>query len=428
MPKALGATCSLPREPPMAYCAAGLSPRVRGNHHETPLVVADSGSIPASAGKPRRRVCPAAPARVYPRECGETCRHGAAGLQVVGLSPRVRGNRIGRSQSRNRRGSIPASAGKPRRGRLSQRLHQVYPRECGETGGDQRGVRLLEGLSPRVRGNPGGSVLQAPDPGSIPASAGKPPCPACPQPRREVYPRECGETPTATLRPDRPGGLSPRVRGNRGSSIAADEMTGSIPASAGKPPCNRRRSTERWVYPRECGETCSRRTDGQHTPGLSPRVRGNRGEDEAADVVSGSIPASAGKPAAHSRRRSESRVYPRECGETIVLHCTTGLMGGLSPRVRGNLPGRPSLRLSVGSIPASAGKPPNPWVSVDFRRVYPRECGETCGPLGVPRGSEGLSPRVRGNRRRMTLMVVVVVVYPRECGETPRPAARPAPR
>ena len=50
-------------------------------------------------------------------------------------------------------GSIPACAGEPagRRWRVSQ--HRVYPRVCGGTWYRKRFKESLRGLSPRVRGN-----------------------------------------------------------------------------------------------------------------------------------------------------------------------------------------------------------------------------------------------------------------------------------
>ena len=52
--------------------AAGLSPRVRGNHFRSAITRWRDGSIPASAGEPVTVTVTANPARVYPRECGGT--------------------------------------------------------------------------------------------------------------------------------------------------------------------------------------------------------------------------------------------------------------------------------------------------------------------------------------------------------------------
>ena len=72
---------------------------------------------------------------------------------VEGLSPRVRGNqRAGDGGHRHDR-SIPASAGEPDPANLQQRQTRVYPRECGGTSQAFVAVGAEQGLSPRVRGN-----------------------------------------------------------------------------------------------------------------------------------------------------------------------------------------------------------------------------------------------------------------------------------
>ena len=158
----------------------GLSPRVRGSRAPSrppsePLPVYPRGcgeaprqmnssavtrrSIPAGAGKPaqHRRPVPsgyglsprvrgspvegsrsalASPLGVYPRGCGEAVGVFGTGRAAEGLSPRVRGSRLGLGVVAPVVGSIPAGAGKPRSD------HGVAVR------------RELDGLSPRVRGSP----------------------------------------------------------------------------------------------------------------------------------------------------------------------------------------------------------------------------------------------------------------------------------
>ena len=91
--------------------------------------------------------------------------------------------------------------------------------------------------------------------------------------------------------------------------------------------------------------------------GLSPRVRGNPLNGGAEQGRLGSIPASAGEPTSSAIRIGASGVYPRECGGTGHLFRTGYKSMGLSPRVRGNRR-RKGAELPVGgSIPASAGEP-----------------------------------------------------------------------
>ena len=193
--------------------------------------------------------------------------------------------------------------------------------------------------------------------GSIPASAGKPSVRRSQGLSRRVYPRECGETMPPELVYHLYDGLSPRVRGNRGEPAPAAQLLGSIPASAGKPPSSTSPDVARRVYPRECGETVQRRPTGFPGRGLSPRVRGNPTKRRPPRRRCGSIPASAGKPPQPRHRHRQHQVYPRECGETFVTKKWAPQGAGLSPRVRGNQE-LPAVRQPFhGSIPASAGKP-----------------------------------------------------------------------
>ena len=298
------------------WTIAGLSPRVRGNLTPGDVAQGTDRSIPASAGEPGPWRLSGPASKVYPRECGGTRYDGLPVRVMAGLSPRVRGNRVRVDALPGERGSIPASAGEPCGTR--QRWHpiEVYPRECGGTPLPPASPLCTEGLSPRVRGNQHGNKHGTPHRGSIPASAGEPT-----RRRRRgsgpgVYPRECGGTRHASRRSPNRRGLSPRVRGNRRLQDVAEGRRGSIPASAGEPPRCAAHSPPAGVYPRECGGTRLEWRDPRWFAGLSPRVRGNHRLASRREIRSGSIPASAGEPDA-----AASRLLVR---------------GGLSPRVRGN--------------------------------------------------------------------------------------------
>ena len=183
------------RVPDDAERLRGLSPRVRGNHEHHAKEVANDRSIPACAGEPSTTWCRCCTTPVYPRVCGGTSTlatpHGrllglsprvrgnrtdpqGSSARSSGLSPRVRGNRTGCPQARLLTWSIPACAGEP-----STRVYNP-------------GTSLGAGLSPRVRGN-----LHRDDAGlsehrllrSIPACAGEPPSSSLGRPWVRVYPR-----------------------------------------------------------------------------------------------------------------------------------------------------------------------------------------------------------------------------------------------
>ena len=218
----------------------GLSPRVRGNLR----------SYTAFHGT----------GRVYPRVCGgtrysERCRNqrkrsipACAGEPrcfplrpdlLVGLSPRVRGNRecpvvrlpVGRS--------IPACAGEPDRLFHPSRASTVYPRVCGGT------ARLISTLL-LIR----------------------------------VYPRVCGGTLAARLPIMLHEGLSPRVRGNPSRLRRYwGRLRRSIPACAGEPRSVHPAHVPLEVYPRVCGGTVGTHGECQEASRVYPRVCGGTTHD-----------------------------------------------------------------------------------------------------------------------------------------------------
>ena len=213
-----------------------------------------------------------------------------------GLPPRVRGNRVGRVNARSRRGSIPARAGEPSAGPSRSPASGVYPRACGGTASTATQIQGDVGLSPRVRGNLNHARRIGERQGSIPARAGEPtPWRSWATPRR-VYPRACGGTMSAPPASAVDTGLSPRVRGNQGDEVSDADEVGSIPARAGEPRSFTMASAEIWVYPRACGGTDRYALIRLIIWGLSPRVRGNHSLGCTSPATQGSIPAHAGEP------------------------------------------------------------------------------------------------------------------------------------
>ena len=92
------------------------------------------------------------------------------------------------------------------------------------------------------------------------------------------------------------------------------------------------------------------------------------------------------------------RVYPRAYGETGEHRFALVGSQGLSPRLRGNLAGRHEHVAYGGSIPALTGKPTRRRPPVGRKRVYPRAYGETVSTWRAALTAAGLSPRLRGNR------------------------------
>ena len=181
-------------------------------------------------------------------------------------------------------------------------------------------------------------------PGSIPARAGKPPCRSSTTAGPRVYPRPCGEALGGTFAYTYVRGLSPPVRGSRSVTLYYLRSVGSIPARAGKPCCPRSCRCSRWVYPRPCGEAPPPAASALIVPGLSPPVRGSPADITRLRRGLGSIPARAGKPLATGAVITAKLVYPRPCGEALVAPLVLWPIPGLSPPVRGSRHGLWSLR------------------------------------------------------------------------------------
>ena len=236
-----------------------------------------------------------------------------------GLSPRVRGNLSTWYRAQQRVWSIPACAGEPLDCPIPGQPRRVYPRVCGGTSVPAWAWPPGLGLSPRVRGNRTQAPLCANLARSIPACAGEPQETASVQPDIGVYPRVCGGTESSKPAPHPPPGLSPRVRGNRGAPTARGGWRRSIPACAGEPRLQRGRPGVQRVYPRVCGGTNCGMRWGRCRMGLSPRVRGNRGSLAEKICSAGSIPACAGEPCPFCPPELPTRVYPRVCGGTLRI-------------------------------------------------------------------------------------------------------------
>ena len=216
---------------------------------------------------------------------------------------------------------------------------------CGGTNAFVDSDEKYQGLSPRVRGNPAHAEEAGAGLRSIPACAGEPCASSWPAVMPRVYPRVCGGTPWPSPTTARPGGLSPRVRGNRRRDKGSGKRSRSIPACAGEP-CRASAACETaGVYPRVCGGTAAWTPGGRAAWGLSPRVRGNPDRYLRRHRKAGSIPACAGEPCADCLFGDVRGVYPRVCGGTGQPLTGVMVQAGLSPRVRGNLVSRPAARL-----------------------------------------------------------------------------------
>ena len=338
----------------------GLSPRGRGNPTGGTDNISVTRSIPAWTGEPRSASSGPRSSPVYPRVDGGTLEGGQKSLRIQGLSPRGRGNLIGRHGWLGRKRSIPAWTGEPPSTSPECEVLAVYPRVDGGTPTDITSSQCCWGLSPRGRGNLVDGVPAVDEPGSIPAWTGEP-APAAAGPRRRpVYPRVDGGTVCEARRQDRPA----RHR--------------SIPAWTGEPYAAGAKINKLRVYPRVDGGTLRRAAAAADGEGLSPRGRGNPPNGWSSKCRRRSIPAWTGEPVMHGSLPVSLTVYPRVDGGTERWDAEEARMSGLSPRGRGE----PRGGYGFGRWPG----------------VYPRVDGGTLTSNVTANSIKGLSPRGRGNR------------------------------
>ena len=153
--------------------------------------------------------------------------------------------------------------------------------------------------------------------------------------------------------------------------------------------------------------------------GLSPRMRGNRADAGAVGSPGRSIPAYAGEPLGVRFRISRSPVYPRVCGGTAGSIRGDKHREGLSPRMRGNRRASTAGDPPHRSIPAYAGEPGIYHLVDALCRVYPRVCGGTMPAYPAVWATSGLSPRMRGNHAGVSGGVGNLGSIPAYAGEPP---------
>ena len=216
--------------------------------------------------------------------------------------------------------------------------------------------RAFVGSSPRGRGKPTADAAGAGELGLIPARAGKTGRPRALAYASAAHPRAGGENSRDARVRSSSFGSSPRGRGKRLNSRAAQPHRRLIPARAGKTLRIRAASALRWAHPRAGGE--------------------NEVRDVCERAARWLIPARAGKTGLRGFRGLRGGAHPRAGGENCIEGVAAVQLRGSSPRGRGKLAAAVAVREPVGLIPARAGKtayyPDNP----PAERAHPRAGGE----------------------------------------------------
>ena len=195
-------------------------------------------------------------------------------------------------------------------------------------------------------------------------------------------------------------------------------VTGLIPASAGRTGWWRATATHQTAHPRECGADLDKIEGTDAAAGSSPRVRGGQNRTIHRRVQTGLIPASAGRTSAATAFMLSPRAHPRECGADgeVVPHLF--VVAGSSPRVRGGQVFAIASANNGRLIPASAGRTVRVRSSPLRARAHPRECGADPACRWRSRSVHGSSPRVRGGRSAGTATRIRQGLIPASAGRT----------
>ena len=176
------------------------------------------------------------------------------------------------------------------------------------------------------------------------------------------HPRIRGENPHAPLAPTIKFGTSPHTRGKRHLEGTTDQITGNIPAYAGK---TRPLPRQPWVFP-------------EH-----PRIRGENIDAALVEsAIQGTSPHTRGKQCNTLTNAPNSRNIPAYAGKTLVDHQVFSFLSE-HPRIRGE-----NRMIEIDpvacqrNIPAYAGKTPGSHVERDCGREHPRIRGENQWPGG----------------------------------------------
>ena len=171
-------------------------------------------------------------------------------------------------------------------------------------------------------------------------------------------------------------GTSPRMRGKHLHVCKVFVVSGNIPAHAGKTPLPTPVGGGVGEHPRACGENTPAALSTTSSSGTSPRMRGKLLHHLPSRLVRGNIPAHAGKTRASKSLLVIEKEHPRACGENNPNPALLPHQAGTSPRMRGKRKANSCWSVYMGNIPAHAGKTALVRYRPKMPAEHPRACGE----------------------------------------------------
>ena len=253
-------------------------------------------------------------------------------------------------------GNIPAYAGRTQERSLNAPYRQKHPRIRGENHRDLRRGRFFLETSPHTRGEPSAAVSVLDRPGNIPAYAGRTIYGEDVNLDAEKHPRIRGENAAAAQRSRTALETSPHTRGEPVLSGEADELSRNIPAYAGRTSSWVIPSLAIWKHPRIRGENSSGGSQRRMHMETSPHTRGELVAQRILHDCARNIPAYAGRTWKRCSDRRRSWKHPRIRGENQVTFLSPSRLPETSPHTRGEPSALRIPKFRTRNIPAYAGR------------------------------------------------------------------------
>ena len=316
----------------------GSSPLTRGKPPSRRVQRRRQGLIPAHAGKTIGLGPFGVGHRAHPRSRGENRRPRGPRGSDRGSSPLTRGKPTQLGWWGLSLGLIPAHAGKTTASPRRTANPQAHPRSRGENELDRRDRTRIRGSSPLTRGKRGVEPLLHERRGLIPAHAGKTSSAPTPPTPRPAHPRSRGENLPDEIATCQAGGSSPLTRGKRAVLRLDAIRVRLIPAHAGKTGSSHSWARGAWAHPRSRGENAGAVPAGGRSSGSSPLTRGKPARRSARLFAHRLIPAHAGKTRENKRMIDDDAAHPRSRGENLRTTRPCFRQVGSSPLTRGKRP------------------------------------------------------------------------------------------
>ncbi len=186
----------------------------------------------------------------------------------------------------------------------------------------------------------------------------------------------CGENFFTISNREAPCGPSPRVWGERYSSIFKSPFHRTIPTCVGRTSNDACASRSSPDHPHVCGENCFAAVEIPTTRGPSPRVWGEPRNITRQGLRTRTIPTCVGRTALRVVRSIGISDHPHVCGENSPGGLKEATSPGPSPRVWGELlaPHQPT-RINR-TIPTCVGRTPQGFDTPQRAADHPHVCGE----------------------------------------------------